>query len=95
MLGKKEEKLKILFIFNKISSYKKNTYYSFLQTLGNRAKVDIQVHHYDAVLFKEIIEQKLGKYHYYVVMPHFDYGCDYQMFGNDQEDTSGSIVIVG
>ena len=80
VVGKKEEKLKVLFIFNKISSYKKNIYYSFLDTLGDGGKVDLQVHHYSATLFKEIIEQNLGKYHYYVVMPHFLNGSNHSEY---------------
>ncbi|WP_234734715.1 GntR family transcriptional regulator [Tellurirhabdus bombi] len=64
-------KLKILLIFNKLSSYKKIIYYSFLQALGDRATVDLQIHHYSARNFEEIIDKNLGKYNYYVVMPHF------------------------
>lgn len=71
VVGKKEEKLKILLIFNKISSYKKIVYDSFLETLGEKAKVDLQIHHYSPRLLKEIIENNLGDYNYYVVMPHF------------------------
>ena len=76
VLGKKEEKLKVLFVFNRLCLYKKTIYYSFLEALGNKAKVDIQVHNYDAVLFKDIINENLGQYHYYVVMPHFLQGCN-------------------
>jgi DNA-binding transcriptional regulator YhcF (GntR family) len=68
---KTTNKLKILLVFNKLSSYKKIIYYSFLRTLGDKAKVDLQIHHYNATLFKEIIENNLGKYNYYVIMPHF------------------------
>jgi DNA-binding transcriptional regulator YhcF (GntR family) len=71
VLGKKDTKLRILFVFNKVSSYKKNIFESFIQTLGDRARVDIQVFHYNPKLFKEIIENNLGRYHYYVIMPHF------------------------
>ncbi len=66
-------KLKILMIFNKLSSYKKEIYYAFLEALGDRATVDLQIHHYSAELFKGIIERSIGKYSYYVVMPHFTY----------------------
>lgn len=69
--GKKDDKIKVLIVLNKLSSYKKIIYYSFLETLGNRAKVDLQVHHYNPTLFREIVEASMGKYHYYVVMPHF------------------------
>ncbi|PWG81511.1 GntR family transcriptional regulator [Pararcticibacter amylolyticus] len=63
--------LRILLIFNKLSSYKKEIYYSFLRVMGPKAKVDLQIHHYDPAILKEIIAHNKGKYHYYVVMPHF------------------------
>jgi len=66
-----EKSLKILMILNKMSSYKKEVYEAFIETLGESAKVDLQIHHYNIQLFKEIIEENKGKYHYYVVMPHF------------------------
>lgn len=69
-------KLKILLIFNKLSSYKKIIYYAFLKTLGDKATVDLQIHHYNAYLFQEIIQKNLGKYNYYVVMPHFTQDLD-------------------
>ncbi|WP_266366981.1 GntR family transcriptional regulator [Tellurirhabdus rosea] len=69
-------KLKILLIFNKLSSHKKNIYYAFLNALGDRATVDLQIHHYNARTFEEIIEKNLGKYNYYVVMPHFTQGVE-------------------
>ena len=64
-------KMRILLIFNKLSSYKKLIYYAFLKVLGDKASVDLQIHHYNARLFEEIIDKNLGKYNHYVVMPHF------------------------
>lgn len=69
--GNDAGKMKILLVFNKLSSYKKIIYYAFLNTLGDKAKVDLHIYHYNAALFKEIIESNLGKYNYYVIMPHF------------------------
>ncbi|PLK46236.1 GntR family transcriptional regulator [Emticicia sp. TH156] len=69
--GKEHSKMRILLIFNKLSSYKKLIYYAFLRALGNKATVDLQIHHYNTRIFEEIIEKNLGKYNYYVVMPHF------------------------
>jgi DNA-binding transcriptional regulator YhcF (GntR family) len=74
--GNEVKKQKILLIFNKLSSYKKIIYYSFLKGLGEKATVDLHIHHYDAHLFKEIINKNLGKYNYYVVMPHFFHNAD-------------------
>jgi DNA-binding transcriptional regulator YhcF (GntR family) len=72
VVGKKENKIKILLVFNKISSFKKIIYYSFLNKLGEKAVVDLQVHHYNPQHLKKIIEFNLGKYDYYVIMPHFE-----------------------
>ncbi|MFN8357979.1 MAG: GntR family transcriptional regulator [Spirosomataceae bacterium] len=69
--GTEQKKLKILLIFNKLSSYKKIIYYAFLKAMGDKACVDLQIHHYSASRFEEIIDNNLGKYNYYVVMPHF------------------------
>lgn len=69
-------KLKILLVFNKLSSYKKIIYYAFLKALGDKATVDLQIHHYSAAHFQEIIQKSLGKYNYYVVMPHFTHDLD-------------------
>lgn len=68
----KDKKEKILLIFNKLSSYKKIIYYSFIKALGDAATVDLEIHHYSLKKFQEIIEKNLGKYNRYVVMPHFD-----------------------
>ncbi|MGI4884046.1 MAG: GntR family transcriptional regulator [Janthinobacterium lividum] len=73
VLAREHSKLKILLVFNKLSSYKKEIYYAFLEALGSRATVDLQIHHYSAELFRQIIAANLGKYNYYVVMPHFTY----------------------
>ncbi|BAV05100.1 transcriptional regulator, GntR family [Filimonas lacunae] len=70
--GKANVRKKILLIFNKLSSYKKEVYYGFLETVGDKAAVDLQVHHYNAGLLKEIISSTAGNYHHYVLMPHFD-----------------------
>lgn len=74
--GLKGSKLRVLLILNKLSAYKKIIYYSFVNTLGDKATVDLQVHHYNAVLLKKILEENKGKYHYYVIMPHFFDGLD-------------------
>ena len=71
VVGKKETKLRVLLVFNKLSSYKKIVYEAIIETLGNKAKVDLQIHYYDPHILKEIIDTSLGKYHYYLIMPHF------------------------
>ncbi|MBO9618276.1 MAG: GntR family transcriptional regulator [Niabella sp.] len=70
--ARKKDQLRILLVLNKLSAYKKIVYNSFVKTLGDRARVDLQVHHYNFRLLKEIVESKMGQYHYYAIMPHFD-----------------------
>jgi DNA-binding transcriptional regulator YhcF (GntR family) len=67
--GRKQ--LRVLLIFNKLSSFKKSIYDGILQGLGKKAKVDLQIHHYDPKLLREILDANLGKYDVYAVMPHF------------------------
>lgn len=66
--------LKILLIFNKLSAYKRQIYYSFIETLGKKAEVDLQLHHYDPAILQEHLFRSIGKYHYFVIMPHFFHG---------------------
>jgi len=72
--GKNTRILKILFVVNKLSFYKKVVYENLVAQLGAKATIDLCVHHYRLDLFKKIIEQKNGQYHYYLVMPHFESG---------------------
>jgi len=74
--SKEATKIKILMVLNKLSSYKKIIYYAFLEALGDQATVDLHIHHYNTSLFQEIMEKNLGKYNYYVIMPHFTQDTD-------------------
>ncbi|GAA4443526.1 hypothetical protein GCM10023091_32280 [Ravibacter arvi] len=69
-------KIKVLLILNKMSPYKKIIYYAFIKALGDAAVVDLYIHHYNAVLFKEILEENLARYNYVVIMPHFYEGTN-------------------
>lgn len=71
LTGRKSGHLEVLLIFNKLSSYKKIVYDSFINALESKVKVDLKIHHYNAGQLKEIIDKHLGRYHYYVIMPHF------------------------
>ncbi len=65
------EKIKVLLIFNKLSNYKKIIYQSFVETLGEKGTVHLHIHHYHTGIFNNILSENLGKYHYYVILPHF------------------------
>lgn len=76
MQKKKSNHLRVLLVFNKLCSFKKIVYYSFLEELGNKAKVDLQIHHYSPKILKDILSANLGKYDYYAIMPHFFANAD-------------------
>lgn len=68
-----ELKMKVLLVMNKLSAFKKDVYNSLIKTLGENAAVDLKIHHYSLKYLKEIIDSSLGKYNYYILMPHFHY----------------------
>jgi DNA-binding transcriptional regulator YhcF (GntR family) len=71
IMGETRKQKKVLLIFNKMSSFKKIIYESLLKSLGTKAKVDLQIHHYSPRQLKTILEENIGKYDCYVIMPHF------------------------
>lgn len=66
-----ESKLKVLVLFNKLSSYKKVIYNVLAHQLGEKAQIDFFIYHCNYELFEKIISERLGDYNYYVLMPHF------------------------
>lgn len=66
-----QAQLRVMLLFNKISNYKKQIYNSFVRCLGESAKVDLYIHHFNAHIFESLVQNALGLYDYYVVMPHF------------------------
>jgi DNA-binding transcriptional regulator YhcF (GntR family) len=64
-------KLKILLLFDKISTYKQVLYNSFLTTIGETAEITIRLHNQDFDLFEEFIEENLDIFDYYIITPHF------------------------
>lgn len=66
-----QQSKKILFLFNKASTYKMIVYDSLVQTLGISADVDMYIYHCDESLFLNALNRGLNHYDHFVVMPHF------------------------
>jgi hypothetical protein len=64
-------KIRILFLLNKLSSYKLRIYNSFVDSLGQNAHVDLNIYHCDPKIFLTTLEENIGRYDQYVIMPHF------------------------
>jgi len=66
-----DAKVKVLLLFNKLSAYKKVIYDQIAEKLKDKATLSLHVYHCDFGLFKQILNDHLEGYHYYVIMPHF------------------------
>lgn len=64
-------KKNVLFLLNKLSSYKLKIYDSFLKLMGPGANVELDIYHCEESLFLNILEKHKYSYDYYVIMPHF------------------------
>lgn len=62
---------KVLLLLSRLSNYKKDIYNAFIQTLGDDATVDIKIHHFNTQILKNLVDNHLSEYNYFVVMPHF------------------------
>ncbi|WP_262910767.1 GntR family transcriptional regulator [Wocania arenilitoris] len=60
---------KVFLLFDELNSFKEDLYNSFLESLGDNAQVDIYFHHFNKTIFKKLIDNNLGAYNYYVIMP--------------------------
>ncbi len=67
------KKLNIFMIFDRINNYKEILYDSFIRHIGPNASVQVFFHHYDIARFNNLIRENLGKFNYYVIMPHFNH----------------------
>ena len=64
--------LNIFLLFDTFNAYKETLYHSFIAALPADSKCSIFFHHYNLAQFESLIRSSVGKYNYYVVMPHFD-----------------------
>lgn len=65
------QKSKICLLFNKISSYKKMVYDSFVTAVGEGVVTDLVIYNNDFNQFKKILDSRKDQYSHFVVMPHF------------------------
>jgi len=65
-------KLNIFVLFDTFNAYKEILYQAFKEALPADAHCSIFFHHYDLLQCKKLIKNNVGKYNFYVIMPHFD-----------------------
>ncbi|KAA5824819.1 GntR family transcriptional regulator [Algibacter amylolyticus] len=64
-------KVNILFLINKLSSYKLRTYNHFIDAIGGNSHTDLHIYHCDESLFLNLLDKNKSAYDYFVIMPHF------------------------
>ena len=64
--------LNIFILFDTINPYKEILYQSLRAALPEDSQCSIFFHHHNIVQFETLIKSSIGKYNYYVIMPHFD-----------------------
>ena len=66
-----KNKIKILLLFDKISTYKQVLYSSFIEKIEDNAEITIRLHNQDIALFEHFIDENMDMYDYYIITPHF------------------------
>lgn len=69
-----KKNMKVLLLFDKLSTYKLVLYRSFMMSLDSQVDVTILLYNQDVELFVRLIEENKDRYDYYVVTPHFPPG---------------------
>lgn len=78
---------RIIVIFDELNYFKENLFYSFLETIDNKAQIDIFFHHFNIEVFKKLIEENNGNYSKYIVMPSNFKGVNEIISKLPKEDT--------
>lgn len=62
-------KKKVLLLFDELNSFKEDLYNSFINNLYDDVQVDIYFHHFNINVFNKIVEDNIGDYNHYIIMP--------------------------
>ena len=60
---------RIFLLFDELNAFKEEIFNSFLETIDNKAQVDIFFHHFNIDMFKKLINESNGNYSKYIIMP--------------------------
>lgn len=80
---------KIFLLFDELNAFKEDLYNSFVKNLGDDVQVDIYFHHFNKTIFKKLIQDNIGNYNYYVIMP-----ANFKNASNEIKKISSDSVFV-
>ncbi len=64
--------LRVFILMDALTPYKEILYDSIIQHLGEDVSHNLFFHYHDIELFEELINNNLGKYNHYIILPHFN-----------------------
>ena len=64
-----KETRRIFLLLDTFKAYKEVLYHNFINNLPENYIVDVQFHHYNPEIFKKLVNDSLGNYSGYVIMP--------------------------
>jgi len=59
----------IFVLFDELNAFKEDLYNSLISTLKGKASVDVYFHHFNNRLYKKLIQESVGYYTSYIIMP--------------------------
>lgn len=62
------ESVKVFMLLDDFSAFKEQLYQSFRQNLPENVSVDLLFHHYNKQVFRQLIQNSIGRYSVYIVM---------------------------
>ncbi|MBC3845349.1 GntR family transcriptional regulator [Winogradskyella echinorum] len=60
---------KVFLLFDELNAFKEDLYNAFLNAFGANFQVDIFFHHFNEAVFRKLVNDNIGNYNYYVIMP--------------------------
>lgn len=66
-----ESKVNVFFLINKPNSYKMEVYRAFINTIGNKGNVNMQLYYGEEDIFINALRVNIDNYDYFVIIPHF------------------------
>jgi len=93
--GDHKTKHNILLLFDHFLPYKRMIYTSFIESFDDDAIIDIYFHHDNVELFKKLINESVGKYTDYVIMPIERVDSQFKWLDNIMKNQNIYILDIG
>lgn len=64
-------KHRVFLLFDELNNFKEDLYNSFLESVKDEAEVAIFFHHFNSKVFEKLVEDSIGNYTKYIIMPTY------------------------